>query len=239
MDPHNFSRFQVIWDLVEKKRIQIPIILFFFFLGLILRLTSVFLTEGNPVEAEEYINYAKAILSLDLSQVTSAWEPGFSFLLAFVFLFFPSDYLTSRITTALVGSFCIPMTFITANSLRNRLANEGTDVNILLSYISSLLVSINPYLILADGRGLREPLMALIFLILLYFIFDYQIRPTKKNFVIISILSIITFSIMLEQFLIVVIFLFLIAFYDFSHYGISNFNWKRYFILGVIIEEAT
>ncbi len=235
MVPHNSVKLQEVYQLFDRRGFQSVFLLIFFFIGLVFRLASVFFTEVEPVDATGYINFALAILSMDPSKVTSAREPGFSIVLALVFLFFPSDYMTSRITTAVIGSFCIPMTFLTSNSLRNRLSEEGTEVNILLSYISSLLVALNPYLIIADGRGLREPITALIFLILLYFIFTYQRRPTSKGIVIITILCMITISIKFELLFIISSIIFLMAFYDLSHRGYSKVKWKSYILVTVIV----
>ncbi len=234
MRSNNLSKFKVIFHLPEYRIVQLIFLSGFFCIGLLFRLASVVLTEGKLMEAEGYINFALAILSLDPSKVTIGCEPGFPVVLAFTFLFLPKDYLTTRIVTAVIGSLCIPMTFLTSNSLKNRLSEEGTEVSILLSYISSLLVALNPYLILADGTGLQNPLAALILLVLLYFVFAYQIRPTSKSIVIITILCIITISIKIELFLIIACLIFLMAFYDFIHLNHSEFQLKNYLVIIVL-----
>lgn len=230
MKPSDDSTSQKIYRLFEKKQVQIIVILVLFILGAIMRIIAVFSTDIEPVDALGYINFARAFLTMDPSKITSAREPAFSIVLAFVFLFFPPDYTISRITTALIGSFCIPLTFLTSNSLRRRLIEEGIEVNIFVSYISSLFVTMNHYLIISDGRGLREPFTAFVLLLLLKSIFDYQVKPTRRGIATIAFLSILAFSIKFELLLIVGFLIFLLIFYDFSYLGNLKANWKRYFL---------
>jgi hypothetical protein len=200
-----------------------------------MRLIAVVLVKGTPTSAVSYISSAKAILSLDLSQLSFAYELVFPFVLAIIFLFFPVDYTTSRITTAVIGSFCIPMTFFVSNSLRNSLSKEGIEVNVLISYISCLLVAVHPYLIYADGRGLREPLLTLILLVILRYIFEYRVKPTRKSISIITFFCILLFSVKLEYFLFTGCLIFFLIFYDFSHIDKSNFKWRRYSIVTIVL----
>ncbi|MFW9997921.1 MAG: hypothetical protein ACFFD4_38120 [Candidatus Odinarchaeota archaeon] len=229
---------ETVFQKLHEKNYQFIIISLFFVLGLVLRLYSTLTTVVVVPDANGYIALAKTFKELRFSEYQIPREPGFPLMLTLVFLFFPNDFTTSRITTAITGAFVIPLTYIAANSLQDRLKKENQSTSIMISYIATLLVTINPYTVLTDGRGLREPLTGVLILLLLTFYFRLQTEPTSKNMILVTVLSTVAISVKFEMLFITMALAILFLFYRFSHYGLSRANWKewlKYTAIPVII----
>jgi len=176
-----------------KNNYAIIFLCFIYIVGLMLRLLFVWKrTSIDPSDAVDYMEIAEFMFGVEGTTYSYPREPFFSFVLGLVFLIFPNTYLTTRLFTAILGSFnIILLYFVTKKYLKKFFPNIHTEK---FALISSLLISFNYQFILKDGYGYREPLFVMLFLILLYSILMEKKLMKKVLFCLSSFFMILTKS---------------------------------------------
>jgi len=133
---------------------------------------------------------AEYIIGVDGAEYKIPREPLFPLLLGLVYLIFPNTYLTARIFTTFLGSLNIILIYFVAKKYAQKFgANENSDK---FGFVSALFVCFNDRFILYDSWAVREPLYALLLMLLLYSILIKKTNLKKIIFSICSFLLILT-----------------------------------------------
>jgi len=176
-----------------QKNYSIIFLCLIYIAGLLLRLLFIWkIPMDDPSDAIAYMEIAEFMFGVSGTSYSSPREPFFSFILGFVFLIFPNTYLTTRLFTAILGSFNIVLIYFVAKKYLKKFFKNVPSEKFAL--VSSLLISLNYQFILKDGYGYREPLFTILLLILLYSILMEKKVMKRILFCISSFLMILTKS---------------------------------------------
>ncbi len=162
-------------DKIDKYFIIVLII------GIILRIISLIFIPIGP-DYISYINAARGIIEFDYYKYNSFRPPGFSILIIpFLFITMNNYILSAKLVSFSCSILLIIYSYHIFTKASIKLYGKNEKKPKIIGLIVSFLISLNLYFAVNTGRGLREDLLALLFILAFYFTIIKEEMDLKDN----------------------------------------------------------
>ncbi len=197
--------------------------LFVFIIGISLRIISwVFIPLCD--DAYTYLEAAQSIIEWNYSSMR---PPGFPFFIA-IFLFLTgNEYISIKLTSFIFGILLILGAYLVFTRAAESYLEDSRGGAKYIGLFSTSMIALNLYLICNNGRGLREELMALLCLLIFYYLIIEDQLNLKTTFGLTLSVSLLTFThLSAGLFLVAGSFLFFLI-SSLKIYPFKKISWKK------------
>ena len=174
--------------------------LFVLFTGTILRIISLIITPIGP-DFLSFVNAARGIISFNYYTYGTFRPPGFPItIVPFLLLTKNNFILSSKLASFFTSIILIYYSYYIFTAASKKFYNKD-DEKIeykakLIGLIVSYLISLNLYFVVNTGRGLREDLLALLFILAFYFTIIKEKMEKKDILYLIITISLLTLTLL-------------------------------------------
>jgi hypothetical protein len=181
-------------DKIDKSFVLVLII------GILLRVISLIFIPIGP-DYITYVNAARGIIELDYFKYETFRPPAFSLLIIpFLFITKNNYVLSAKLASFFISIILIYYSYYAFIEASKKLYNEDNKKREykakLTGLIVSFLVSLNFYFAVNTGRGLREDLLTLLFILAFYYSIIKKDMDIKDNLWLAFIISFLTLTLL-------------------------------------------
>ncbi|TXT65857.1 MAG: membrane protein of unknown function [Promethearchaeota archaeon] len=170
------------------------------FFGALLRLISLFIIPIGP----DYVSFVagtKGIIEFDYFRYDTFRPPGFSLIIVpFLFLTMNNYILASKLASFFMSIILIYYSYYVFTEASKQLyvqTNEKREYKAkLIGLLVCILISVNLYFVVNTGRGLREDLLTLLFILGFYYSIIKKEMNMKDNILLALVMTLLTLTLL-------------------------------------------